>query len=60
MLRHRLAGRMKITGLSDRALFRNNHVTQASRVIFSVTDLINHLGYRHTTFLDVADLRQTD
>ena len=32
--------------------------TQANRVTFSATDLINYLGCRHATFLDLADLRQ--
>src|SRR5437870_2608231 len=31
--------------------------TQADRLIFSATDLINYLGCRHAAFLDFADLR---
>jgi len=32
--------------------------TQADSTVFSATDLINFLGCRHATFLDLADLRR--
>jgi uncharacterized protein len=32
--------------------------TQADRVIFSATDLINYLGCRHATFLDLSGLHK--
>ncbi len=31
---------------------------QTDSTVFSATDLINYLGCRHATFLDLADLRQ--
>ena len=32
--------------------------TQTDSTVFSATDLINFLGCRHATFLDLADLRK--